>query len=43
MGRGVSDMPEVTVNYVAILVAVIASMILGYLWYSKMLFGKAWM
>ena len=36
-------MVSYAVNYVAILVAAIANMVVGYLWYSKMLFGKAWM
>ncbi|HLC37860.1 MAG TPA: DUF1761 domain-containing protein [Candidatus Norongarragalinales archaeon] len=31
-----------SVNYVAILAAAIASMIIGYLWYSPYLFGKIW-
>lgn len=30
-------------NYLAILVAAIVPMVLGFLWYSPMLFGKAWM
>ena len=36
-------MVSYAVNYVAIIVAAIANMVVGYLWYSKMLFGKAWM
>lgn len=35
-------MPEVIVNLVAVLVAAIASMILGFIWYGP-LFGKTWM
>lgn len=35
-------MPEISVNYLAILVCGIASMVLGFLWYGP-LFGKAWM
>jgi hypothetical protein len=31
------------VNYVAVLVAGIVSMVVGALWYSPMLFGKMWM
>ena len=31
------------VNLLAVLVAAIASMVLGFLWYSKMLFGGLWM
>jgi hypothetical protein len=33
-------MPEI--NYLAVLVAAIAAMALGALWYSKLLFGKKW-
>jgi len=29
-------------NYVAIIVAAVASMAIGWLWYSPMLFGKQW-
>ncbi len=36
-------MPEVTLNWVAMLVALIASMVIGYIWYSKPVFGKTWM
>ena len=32
-----------TINYLAVLVAGIAAMIVGGLWYSKFLFGKMWM
>lgn len=32
-----------SVNYLAVLVAGIAHMVLGALWYSPLLFGKAWM
>lgn len=32
---------EITINYMAILVAVVANFILGFLWYTP-LFGKAW-
>ena len=31
------------INYVAVLVAALASMALGALWYSPLLFGKRWM
>ena len=31
------------INLLAVLIAVIANMVLGSLWYSKLLFGKAWM
>ncbi len=32
---------EITINYIAVLVAVVANFILGFLWYTP-LFGKAW-
>jgi hypothetical protein len=35
-------LPIVTVNYVAVLVAAIASMVIGMLWYGPV-FGKQWM
>lgn len=35
-------MPAVPINYWAVLVAAIASMVLGFLWYGP-LFGKLWM
>jgi hypothetical protein len=35
-------LPTVNVNEVAIFVAALASMVLGALWYSPLLFGKAW-
>ncbi len=31
------------INYLAVLVAAIASMLVGMAWYSKSLFGKTWM
>jgi hypothetical protein len=34
---------NVEVNYLAVLVAGIASMVVGYAWYSPVLFGNAWM
>ena len=34
-------MPNIEINYVAILIAVVANFILGFLWYTP-LFGKAW-
>lgn len=33
---------EFTINYVAVLVAAIANMALGSVWYSPVLFGKTW-
>ena len=34
-------MPQIEINWIAILVAVVATFILGFLWYTP-LFGKAW-
>ena len=31
------------VNIVALVVAALASMVVGWLWYSPVLFGKTWM
>lgn len=36
-------MPVVAVNYVAVVAATFASMVLGTLWYSNVTFGKQWM
>lgn len=36
-------MPIVTINYLAVVVATFASMLLGTIWYSKAMFGKQWM
>ncbi len=33
---------QVSINYLAILVATIASMVIGMTWYSETLFGKQW-
>lgn len=35
-------MREVDINYLAVLTAAIIGMIIGAIWYSPMLFGKAW-
>lgn len=35
-------MIQVSVNYLAVFVSAVASMIFGSLWYSPMLFGKIW-
>ncbi|MGA3150546.1 MAG: DUF1761 domain-containing protein [Candidatus Saccharimonadales bacterium] len=35
-------MPSVDINYWAVLVAAIINMMIGSLWYSPSLFGKAW-
>ena len=34
-------MPEIEINYIAVLIAVVATFILGFIWYTP-LFGKAW-
>ena len=36
-------MPQITINYLAVLVVAIISMVIGGLWFSPMLFGKQWM
>ena len=36
-------MPQVDVNYWAVLVSAIVAMVIGAIWYSPMLFAKAWM
>lgn len=36
-------MPAVTINYLAVVVATFASMILGVIWYAPRVFGKEWM
>lgn len=36
-------MPDVSINYVAVLVATLASMMLGAIWYAPRVFGKEWM
>lgn len=35
--------PNVDINYLAVLVAAVASFVIGMIWYSPALFGKAWM
>ncbi len=34
---------NVEVNYLAVLLATVSSMIVGWIWYSKSVFGAAWM
>jgi hypothetical protein len=36
-------MPEVDINYWIVLVGVVISMVLGFVWYSPGVFGKMWM
>jgi len=35
-------MPSVDINYWAVLVAAVINMVVGALWYSKLMFAKAW-
>jgi hypothetical protein len=35
-------MTQIDINYVAVFVAALASMIIGAAWYSPILFGKEW-
>lgn len=35
-------MPTVIINWSAVLVAALANVVIGTLWYSKLLFGKPW-
>ena len=37
------EMINLSTNWVMVLVAAVAAMVLGYLWYSPILFGKEWM
>jgi hypothetical protein len=37
------DMPTHSINFLAVLVAAVAYMALGAIWYSPILFSKAWM
>ncbi len=34
---------DIPINYIAVLIAAIAGMLIGALWYSPLLFGKVWM
>lgn len=36
-------MYDVSINYWAVLVAAISNMVIGYIWYSKPVFGNIWM
>ena len=36
-------MPEVSINYLAVVVAAVASMVIGAIWYSRRVFGGMWM
>ncbi len=36
-------MPEATINYLAVLVAAVINMFVGYIWYHQKVFGTAWM
>ncbi|MBT4384837.1 DUF1761 domain-containing protein [Candidatus Peregrinibacteria bacterium] len=34
---------EIYVNYIAVILSAVAAMIIGSIWYSPLVFGKAWM
>jgi hypothetical protein len=36
-------MPQVDINLLAVLIAAILNMLIGWLWYSPLLFGKVWL
>jgi hypothetical protein len=36
-------MPEIIVNFIAVIVAAVAQMIIGAIWYAPPVFGKMWM
>lgn len=36
-------MPQVEINYVAVVIAAVLNMAIGFFWYSKALFAKQWM
>lgn len=36
-------MPQIEINYLAVLAAAVSSMVIGALWYSPVLFAKSWM
>ena len=36
-------MPEININFLAVLVAAVSSMLVGAFWYSPFFFGKKWM
>src|SRR3989304_2240917 len=40
--EGGGGMPEVSINYLAVVVAAVASMIIGAIWYSPRVFGRRW-
>jgi hypothetical protein len=42
MGRYINYMTDVYVNYLAVLLAAVTNMVLGYVWFGP-LFGKTWM
>ena len=35
--------PNFNVNYIAVFASAVVSMVIGFLWYSPILFGEAWM
>lgn len=36
-------MTNLGINYIAVLIAAVLAMVLGFVWYSKSMFGKQWM
>lgn len=43
LGKEVINMYDVSVNYLAVAVAAIAAMVVGYIWYGMSAFGRPWM
>src|SRR6266540_78443 len=37
------NMPQVTINYLAVLIAGVVNMAIGMFWYSPVMFAKTWM
>lgn len=35
-------MPPVSINYLAVLVAAVVNIVIGFIWYAKPVFGKMW-
>ena len=41
--KGVRRMPQVDINYLAVLVATVAAMVIGAIWYAPKVLGNLWM
>lgn len=41
--NSIMGIPNVEINYIAVLIASIVSFVVGMLWYSPFIFGKIWM